>query len=360
MSDENKNIGNNQEENQNREEYNKKWWKNVGLKPNLKLQINYKKIILFLFGFLCICFSVISLFNLLSNYYVNKGNFHSAYNIQKRLYSITNKFVLNYTVIPLYFLNNIANIDFSSGNINESLQTKNLINIRLQKHKYFKKSLYYNNTLDIAYINFLLGKYQKAKILFDEMVGLNEIRNYNTYGKIMNLYLLMGYEEVAYKYYINLEESTPQNYYDLYAKNINLFQYNLTKNDIYKCESYKKQLENFLKTEPMAITKIRIYLNLAEYYAKINNLIECKKYITKAQNYISEKNSYILNTQIILSIAKIISIYDKNEAITILLEYENESEISQKCTKYYINRLSNKTQQENAICLNLIKIGVNN
>ena len=31
MSDENKNIGNNQEENQNREECNKKWWKNVGL-----------------------------------------------------------------------------------------------------------------------------------------------------------------------------------------------------------------------------------------------------------------------------------------------------------------------------------------
>ena len=31
MSEENKNIENNQEENQNREECNKKWWKNVGL-----------------------------------------------------------------------------------------------------------------------------------------------------------------------------------------------------------------------------------------------------------------------------------------------------------------------------------------
>ena len=30
MSDENKNIENKQEENQNREECNKKWWKNVG------------------------------------------------------------------------------------------------------------------------------------------------------------------------------------------------------------------------------------------------------------------------------------------------------------------------------------------
>ena len=31
MSDENKNIENNQEENQNRQECNKIWWKNVGL-----------------------------------------------------------------------------------------------------------------------------------------------------------------------------------------------------------------------------------------------------------------------------------------------------------------------------------------
>ena len=31
MSEENKNIENNREENQNREECNKKWWKNVGL-----------------------------------------------------------------------------------------------------------------------------------------------------------------------------------------------------------------------------------------------------------------------------------------------------------------------------------------
>ena len=36
MSDENKNIENNQEENQNKPECNKKWWKNVGLKPNLR------------------------------------------------------------------------------------------------------------------------------------------------------------------------------------------------------------------------------------------------------------------------------------------------------------------------------------
>ena len=36
MSDENKNIENNQEENQNRQECNKIWWKNVGLKPNLR------------------------------------------------------------------------------------------------------------------------------------------------------------------------------------------------------------------------------------------------------------------------------------------------------------------------------------
>ena len=37
MSDKNKeNIENNQEENQNREECNKKWWKNVGLKPTIK------------------------------------------------------------------------------------------------------------------------------------------------------------------------------------------------------------------------------------------------------------------------------------------------------------------------------------
>ena len=36
MTDENKNIENNQEENQNRQECNKKWWKNVGLKPNLR------------------------------------------------------------------------------------------------------------------------------------------------------------------------------------------------------------------------------------------------------------------------------------------------------------------------------------
>ncbi len=36
MSDENKNIENNQEENQNREECNKKWWKIVVFKPNLR------------------------------------------------------------------------------------------------------------------------------------------------------------------------------------------------------------------------------------------------------------------------------------------------------------------------------------
>ena len=38
MSDENKNIETNQEENQNREEYNKKWWKKLlGLKPTYRL-----------------------------------------------------------------------------------------------------------------------------------------------------------------------------------------------------------------------------------------------------------------------------------------------------------------------------------
>ncbi len=39
MTDENKNIENNREENQNRQECNKKWWKNVGFKPNLQLPI---------------------------------------------------------------------------------------------------------------------------------------------------------------------------------------------------------------------------------------------------------------------------------------------------------------------------------
>lgn len=33
MTDENKNMENNQEENQNKLEVNKSWWKNVGLKP---------------------------------------------------------------------------------------------------------------------------------------------------------------------------------------------------------------------------------------------------------------------------------------------------------------------------------------
>ena len=37
MSEENKNIENNQEENQNRQECNKSWWKNFGLKPAYSL-----------------------------------------------------------------------------------------------------------------------------------------------------------------------------------------------------------------------------------------------------------------------------------------------------------------------------------
>ena len=48
MTDENKNIENNQDENQNRQECNKKWWKNVGLKPA------YSLIVFFVLVFLAI------------------------------------------------------------------------------------------------------------------------------------------------------------------------------------------------------------------------------------------------------------------------------------------------------------------
>ena len=48
MSDENKNIENKQEENQNRQECNKIWWKNVGLKPA------YSLIVFFVLVFLAI------------------------------------------------------------------------------------------------------------------------------------------------------------------------------------------------------------------------------------------------------------------------------------------------------------------
>ena len=59
MSKENKNIENNQEENQNREECNKKWWKNVGLKPTLqalKLILLIYKYINIILKYIFICF----------------------------------------------------------------------------------------------------------------------------------------------------------------------------------------------------------------------------------------------------------------------------------------------------------------
>ena len=68
MTDENKNIENNQEENQNRQECNKSWWKNVGLKHNLKARI---KILFLMTLILCSILLVSGCKKITSDKYVN-------------------------------------------------------------------------------------------------------------------------------------------------------------------------------------------------------------------------------------------------------------------------------------------------
>ena len=93
MTDENKNIGNNQEENQNRQECNKKWWKNVGLKP--------------IYGIFCVLIGFILYYNIAAESNI-------VYNFLKYTYEINSR---NTCKIDKIFTKKSNNINILENNI---------------------------------------------------------------------------------------------------------------------------------------------------------------------------------------------------------------------------------------------------
>ncbi len=345
MSDENKNI------------------ENVGRKPNLPTKILRSVIVFILFPFF-----LTILVDYLYEYNIYKGNFETAYKLQKKMFYLTNISLLKYSTSHFLYWTRMTNIKFMCGNLKYTLSEKKLIVSELEKLKKENSELYFNNILDIAFISFLIGNYSEAHLYLNKVLNENSNNNYNLYGKSMNLYLLMGYEDIATKYYTHYVESNPKNSYDIYSKQINILQYNLIKNNINNCNIDINLIENFLKTEPMLITKIHIYLNLAEYYAKKEKLTESQYYLNLVQKHLNERISEFDYTKLLLTISRIRNIYDKNYTIFLLeknlkessnIYSKNKSNLLHSCSKYYIQKLKSDEIQKNILCENLSKIGGN-
>ena len=131
MTDENKNIENKQEENQNREECNKKWWKNVGFKPNLRTYIFILIILLFIFFLLTKSIKII-------NNNTNKNNLHS---------NVSNKKPISVK------LNDDKNLFIRIDQLeNKDLYISELKTESQNQLEYLRKKLLYANSADIELI----------------------------------------------------------------------------------------------------------------------------------------------------------------------------------------------------------------